>query len=581
MENTRFYKLLTGGFIVVLSLAGLLTWYSCRTLTVMENAQEWVRHTFIVIKQANEANASLLNAESSRLQLTISNTPLRRRIFDDDTKQLAAQIRDLKQITSDNPLQQRRIDSLAKYADLAIGDMNTAGITDHYKEATTGWLKRIISSEELLLASREAQSERSGLIARIVISGSAAVCFAFLAIFFGLIWRTFKAKRVALEQLASSEGKFHSAFEYSGTGMAIVSAEGKWMNINSRVSEMLGYSKQQLLNMTFQDITHPDDLNADLALLKRLHSGEINMYQMEKRYIHQDGYFVWAMLTVSLIRHADGAPDFHIAQIADITEYKNLLEELQLKNEALSTTSDQLNKEVQQLHDFNGIVAHNLRGPSAAIVNIVELLKAETTEAGKKELLDLVDSSARALNSTLKDLMELLEIRLNRNIVKDPCEIKDVMWRTTQLLQAEIVKSNAEIMVNFEAPRVNFPKAYLESVFYNLISNSLKYQSKTRKPVIRIHSRAEADKIRITFEDNGIGIDMEKNGKDMFKFSKVFHKGYDSKGVGLYITKNQVEACGGTITVESQPDAGTQFTITLPYSEPSSASSQVKTPALV
>ncbi|HEX3384884.1 MAG TPA: ATP-binding protein, partial [Mucilaginibacter sp.] len=71
------------------------------------------------------------------------------------------------------------------------------------------------------------------------------------------------------------------------------------------------------------------------------------------------------------------------------------------------------------------------------------------------------------------------------------------------------------------------------------------------------------DKTLITFEDNGIGIDMEKNGKDMFKFSKVFHKGYDSKGVGLYITKNQIEACGGTITVESQPDVGTQFSITI------------------
>ncbi|HJP62006.1 MAG TPA: PAS domain S-box protein, partial [Mucilaginibacter sp.] len=417
---------------------------------------------------------------------------------------------------------------------------------------------------ESLLVTREAQSERSGIIARIVISCSAAVCLVFLATFFGLIRRTFKAKQAAREELALSESKFHSAFEYSGIGMAIVSAEGQWMNINSRVSEMLGYKKKELLNITFQDITHPEDINADLALLKKLHSGEIKMYQMEKRYIHKEGFVVWAMLTVSLIRHADGTPDFHIAQIADITAYKKLLEELQLKNQSLSLTSNQLNKEVQQLHDFNGIVAHNLRGPSAAIVNLVGLLKTETSETGRKELLELVEGSANALNGTLKDLMELLEIRLNRNIVRDACEIGDIVSRATKLLQAEIAKSKADIITDFEASQVSFPKAYLESVFYNLISNSLKYKSKSRNPVIRVHSWPEGDKTLITFEDNGIGIDMEKNGKDIFKFAKVFHQGYDSKGVGLYITKNQIEACGGTITVESQPDIGTRFSIALP-----------------
>jgi PAS domain S-box-containing protein len=570
VENRRFYRQLTGGFIFVLLLGGALTWYSCRTITGMEDAHGWVRHTFVVISQANEANESLLNTEASRLRLTVSNTPMQRGIFENHSRQFSAQIKNLKRLTSDNPLQQRQIDSLVKYAGLRIAEMNawnTKASLDHYKEATDHWFNRIISSEESLLAARKAQSDRSGTIARIVIACSAVICFAFLAAFFSLIRRTFKAKQTAREELALSESKFHSAFEYSGIGMAIVSAEGNWVNINSRVSEMLGYRKKELLNMTFQDITHPDDLNADLVLLNKLHSGEISFYQMEKRYIHKEGFIVWVLLTVSLIRHDDGTPNFHIAQIVDITAVKELLEELQLKNQALSVTTEQLNKEVLQLHDFNGIVAHNLRGPAAAIVNLVDLLKVETSEVGRKELLDLVENSASALNSTLKDLMELLEIRLNRTIAKDTCGIEDVVSRAMQLLQAEIVKSKADIIINFETPQVNFPKAYLESVFYNLISNSLKYKSRERKPVIRMNSRSEGDKTLITFEDNGIGIDMEKNGKDMFKFSKVFHKGYDSKGVGLYITKNQIEACGGTITVESQPDVGTQFSITLPSSE--------------
>jgi PAS domain S-box-containing protein len=120
----------------------------------------------------------------------------------------------------------------------------------------------------------------------------------------------------------SPDSLFQSAFEFAAIGMALVSPEGKWLQVNRSVCKITGYSEAELLERTFQDITHPDDLELDLENVGKMLAGEINTYQMEKRYYHKDGTIVWVLLSVSLVRTKSGEPLFFISQIQDITRQK-------------------------------------------------------------------------------------------------------------------------------------------------------------------------------------------------------------------------------------------------------------------
>jgi len=126
----------------------------------------------------------------------------------------------------------------------------------------------------------------------------------------------------------SSDSLFQSAFEFAAIGMALVSLEGKWLRVNRSICKITGYSEAELLARTFQDITHPDDLEADLENVRKMLAGEIDTYQMEKRYFHKNGSIVWILLSVSLVRTKSGEPLFFIGQIQDITRQKKSEEEL-------------------------------------------------------------------------------------------------------------------------------------------------------------------------------------------------------------------------------------------------------------
>ncbi|UXX79711.1 PAS domain-containing protein [Reichenbachiella carrageenanivorans] len=124
------------------------------------------------------------------------------------------------------------------------------------------------------------------------------------------------------ESLRQTQEQFRSAFEFSAIGMALVSTSGKWLSINKKLSEIIGYPKGELEKMTFQDITHPEDLERDMRQVQQLIAGEIDGYQMEKRYFHKDGHLVWALLSVSLVRDGAGRPLHFVSQIENITQRK-------------------------------------------------------------------------------------------------------------------------------------------------------------------------------------------------------------------------------------------------------------------
>ncbi len=128
----------------------------------------------------------------------------------------------------------------------------------------------------------------------------------------------------AQAKLLKSETKFRNTFEQAAVGMAHVSPDGRWLRVNQKLCQIVGYTKEELLLITFQDVTHPDDLNKDLRYVQQILTGKIQTYSMEKRYLHRNGEHIWIELTVSLVRNSDGNPDYFISVIEDISDRKNL-----------------------------------------------------------------------------------------------------------------------------------------------------------------------------------------------------------------------------------------------------------------
>jgi signal transduction histidine kinase len=167
------------------------------------------------------------------------------------------------------------------------------------------------------------------------------------------------------------------------------------------------------------------------------------------------------------------------------------------------------------------------------------------------------------LLDSLATLIEVTEIKLNKEIPFNDCDIVAIINDIIGQLHSNIYEKSAIIKLDIQVGPVSYPKIYLENIFYNLISNSLKYTSKNTAPEILITTERKDDRICIRVKDNGLGIDLKRYKDRLFKLNQVFHEGYDSKGIGLYITKTQVESLGGTIEVTSVQNEGCEFIVTL------------------
>ena len=233
--------------------------------------------------------------------------------------------------------------------------------------------------------------------------------------------------------------------------------------------------------------------------------------------------------------------------------------ELDVQN-AVNLLSDQ-NKRLQ---NFAYIVSHNLRSHTGNLQFMVNLHEQTDVGDDKKEIFSHIRSISDSLKTTIDHLSEIVKIQTEIGKERKRLDFETTFKNVLSVLENDIERTKAAIEYNFsKCPDVNYIPAYLESIFQNLLTNSLKYSSSDRKPVIRCSSSREGTNIYLYFEDNGVGIDMERYGDSVFGMYKTFHQNPEAKGIGLFITRNQVEALGGTISIESKVNEGTKFTIKL------------------
>jgi len=218
----------------------------------------------------------------------------------------------------------------------------------------------------------------------------------------------------------------------------------------------------------------------------------------------------------------------------------------------------------RQLSSFAHIASHNLRAPVSNLMVLRDFYKENTDLKDKAMLFSKIEIVIDRLNETLSELIESVKIRGNKDIVYDSVIFDTVFAKTLAILDIQILDSKAVVTSNFcEAPNIEYPKLYMESILLNLLSNSIRYRAPDRIAKIHFHTEIINNEILLIASDNGLGIDLKKYGHQLFGLNNTFHRHPDSKGVGLFMTKTQIEAVGGSVTVESEVDKGTIFKIIL------------------
>lgn len=348
------------------------------------------------------------------------------------------------------------------------------------------------------------------------------------------------------------EQRFRHLVQSGNDMISILDAKGTYTYLSPSVSTVLGYGEDHLLGLNVFDLVHPDDL----ATLK----SEVHKLTDKKfvelspfRFPDVQGEYRW--LECKVTNHLE-APAVHgiVVNSRDITQRKQraaekekLIEELTLYN--------------QDLKQFSFITSHNLRAPLSNLQGILNIL--DTSEIASRETLHLIEGlrkSTSQLSETINDLVNILIIKQNTSLVKENLSFQQSFDNVTNMLQGILAHESPVVSTCFEhAPSVFFHKSYLESIFLNLLTNSIKYKSPSRELKLNLSSEEEEGYIVLSFSDNGLGIDTSKFGSRIFGLYQRFHSVNEGKGIGLYMVHSQMTALGGKVSVESEPDKGTTF----------------------
>jgi len=245
----------------------------------------------------------------------------------------------------------------------------------------------------------------------------------------------------------------------------------------------------------------------------------------------------------------------------DINEIKEMNELLLSQNNQLLKTQQALEKKIIQLKEFAGIITHDVRGPAHNINKMLEMFETSNDPEIKAATFDYLKKVSNDLTKNLHELIQILQIHLEKDIPVSECSFNEVIKSVCFQLKETIEQKNAVINIDLQIQTILYPRIFLQSILYNLLSNSLKYTKTNIAPVVDIAVFFDGENINLTVKDNGLGIDMNKFGHLLFKFQKSFHSGFESKGIGLYLIKNQIEDQGGNISAISDLINGTIFTV--------------------
>ena len=378
-----------------------------------------------------------------------------------------------------------------------------------------------------------------------------------------------------MAELAVSEERFRNAFEFAGTGMALVGLDGSWLRVNRALCDIVGYPEAELLKKNFQEITHPDDLAADLSHVRDLIDGRRRFYQMEKRYLHREGRVVWIRLTASLVRDAAGAPLHFVSQVEDITERKRLEGDLaRARDEAIAASRFK--------SEFLATMSHEIRTPMNGIIGMSGLMMDTALDPEQKEMTRVIRVSAESLLHIINDILDVSKIEAGKlRLLPANFELREVLDEAIALLAPQAHAKHLELMCDFDG-RLAAPfygdAGRIRQVIVNLVGNAIKF-TEAGQVAVSVRCPREAGSlrtVRVAVRDTGIGIAAKEHGRLFEAFTQVdasSTRRFGGTGLGLAICRQLVALMAGRIGFESEPGRGSTFwfELDLPAAQPAPA----------
>ena len=303
----------------------------------------------------------------------------------------------------------------------------------------------------------------------------------------------------------------------------------------------------------WDELVHPEDRELYFKNIQLHLEAKSEHYETCHRVLC-NGKYKWILDRGKVVvRDEKENPIRIIGTHTDITDQK---EKEQILLEALKLVNDQKNK----LLNFAHIVSHNLKTQSGNISSLVHL--KESNMVDDDEFFSYVNTVSKELSSTIENLVELVRVQNNIDYDREEICVNSYLDKVLNILVDDIHKNKITIVNKIDEDfTVNFNKSYLESILLNLTSNAIKYSDSNKEAYIEYAQELVDGYSVLVVKDNGIGIDLEKHKEEVFGLYKTFHTNENSTGIGLHITKNQIESMGGKIEVESEVGAGTTFKV--------------------
>lgn len=367
------------------------------------------------------------------------------------------------------------------------------------------------------------------------------------------------------ENLKESEERFRATFEQAAVGIAHVNLAGQWLRVNQKLCDIVGYTREEMLQLTFQDITYPEDLDIDLSYVDKLLAGEIDNYSLEKRYIRKDGSLIWVNINVSFVYETvlPKQPKYFIGVVEDINQRKEAEQELQALNDVLMQTTNLLRKRNQELDQFSYIVSHDLKAPLRAIANLSEWIEddldGQLPEENQKQML-LLRQRVHRMEDMINGI--LVYSRAGRTeVAVEPVYIKDLI---EEIIDSLAPPETFKIIIPSFNPQLMTKRLLLTQVLANLISNAIKHHERP-DGTIDISIKDVGNAYEFAVADDGAGIAPEYHDKVFGVFQTLKTRdGNENTGIGLSIVKKIIESEGGSITLESDVNQGATFRFTWP-----------------
>lgn len=307
----------------------------------------------------------------------------------------------------------------------------------------------------------------------------------------------------------------------------------------------------------FSERIHPDDTDRVRAtFLQALEQEDVQHCEIEYRFLKSNGEYACVINHAHIVRNHEGAAVRAVGAIHDITERKQFEAERELLIEELKQNNS-------DLRQFSYITSHKLRAPLSNLMMITQMLRPDTIEnADSRLLVEKFKESTAKLNDTLHDLLNILVIKNDTGLKKEEVRLDESWQQVRQACTQQLTECGATLSVDFSgAEHVWAEPGYLHSIFFNLLTNAIKFRSPDRPLHIALQSSLNGACVELQFTDNGLGIDLARYQDRIFGLYQRFHHHDNSKGLGLYVTQSQIKAMGGTISVQSEVNKGTTFHI--------------------